>query len=233
MRHTVVAAVVGVALVLLAPVRAVGGEVRLFGLGGGNTGAYSVRVASLKEAKFRNTVRQQYDFSCGSAALATLLTYHYGDPVTEAQAFSYMYERGDQAKIRREGFSLLDIKDYLESHGYTADGFETTLDKLEAVGVPAIVLIDESGYYHFVVIKGLQGNEVLVGDPSRGTRTIKKGQFQDMWVNRIVFVITSHHEAAAFNLASDWKSGKAPLGVAVSRDSLATMMILVRGPNDF
>jgi predicted double-glycine peptidase len=231
MKHTVLSVVV--ALVLLAPLRAMAGEVRLFGLGGGNTGSYAVRVASLKEAKFRTTVRQQYDFSCGSAALATLLTYHYSDPVTEAQAFRYMYERGDQAKIQREGFSLLDIKSYLESHGYMADGFETTLDKLETVGVPAIVLIDEGGYYHFVVIKGLQGPEVLVGDPSHGTRFIQRARFEEMWVNRIVFVITSHQEAATFNAPSDWKSGKAPLGVAVSRESLGNLMILVRGPNDF
>ena len=49
------------------------GEVPLFGLAGGNGGEYSVRVRSLKEAKFRSTVRQQYDFSCGSAALATAM----------------------------------------------------------------------------------------------------------------------------------------------------------------
>jgi len=224
---------IALALASLAPLGLVAGEVRLFGLGGANTGSYSVRVASLKEAKFRSTVRQQYDFSCGSAALATLLTYHYGDPVTEVQAFRYMYERGDQAKIQREGFSLLDIKNYLESHGYTADGFETTLDKLETVGVPAIVLIDESGYYHFVVIKGLQGKEVLVGDPSQGIRSINRTRFEEIWVNRIVFVITSHQEAARFNAVSDWKSGKAPLGLAVSRESLANVMLLIRGPNDF
>lgn len=221
------------ALVLLAPVRGLAGKVRLLGLGGGNSGEYSVRVASFKEAKFRTTVKQQYDYSCGSAALATLLTFHYGDPVTEQRAFQYMYGRGDQAKIQREGFSLLDIKNYLESHGYEADGFETTLDKLQAVGVPAIVLIDENGYHHFVVIKGLREDEVLIGDPSLGTRFIQKERFEEMWVNRIVFVITSHRETVTFNTTSDWKSGKAPLGVAVSRASLANLMILVRGPNDF
>jgi hypothetical protein len=128
---------------------------------------------------------------------------------------------------------LLDIKNYLESRGYEADGFETTLDKLQAVGVPAIVLIDENGYHHFVVIKGLREDEVLIGDPSLGTRFIQKERFEEMWVNRIVFVITSHRETVTFNTTSDWKSGKAPLGVAVSRASLANLMILVRGPNDF
>ncbi len=35
-------------------------------------------VVSVKEARFTTTQRQQFDFSCGSAAVATLLTHHYG-----------------------------------------------------------------------------------------------------------------------------------------------------------
>ncbi len=44
-------------------------------------GSYSVPVTSLKAARYRTTVPQQHDFSCGSAAVATLLTYQYGHPV--------------------------------------------------------------------------------------------------------------------------------------------------------
>ncbi len=209
------------------------GEVALFGLAGGNAGEYSVRVRSLKEAKFRSTVRQQYDFSCGSAALATLLTYHYDHPVTEAEVFQYMYARGEQAKIQREGFSLLDIKTYLEGHGYEADGFETSLDKLAEVAVPAIALINENGYQHFVVIKGLRGQEVLIGDPAMGSRILQRLRFEQMWVNSIVFIITSVRETKTFNASADWRAGKAPLGTAISRDSLASMMMFRRGRDDF
>jgi predicted double-glycine peptidase len=82
---------------------------------------YRVPVKSMKELKFSSTTRQQYDFSCGSAALATLLTYHYGYPINETVAFKAMWEIGDQAKIRREGFSLLDMQRYLASIGFKAD----------------------------------------------------------------------------------------------------------------
>ncbi|MCW5622563.1 MAG: C39 family peptidase [Burkholderiales bacterium] len=219
------------AMAAVVPVHAA--NMSLFGLAGGSNGEYSVRVRSLKEAKFRSTVRQQYDFSCGSAALATLLTYHYEHPVTETEVFQYMYARGDQAAIQREGFSLLDIKGFLEGHDYEADGFETSLDKLEEVAVPAIVLINENGYQHFVVIKGLRGNEVLIGDPSMGSRILQRPRFEAMWVNSIVFVITSVRETRTFNASADWRAGKAPLGAAISRESLANMMIFQRGPNDF
>src|SRR3546814_14224143 len=49
------------------------------------SGSYAIHVTSLKEARFKTTVPQQRDFSCGSAAVATLLTYQYGQPVTEAE----------------------------------------------------------------------------------------------------------------------------------------------------
>src|SRR5580692_10874424 len=114
-----------------------------------------MHVTSLKEARFKGTVRQQYDFSCGSAAVATLLTYQYGYPTNEATAFQQMYVNGDQPKIRREGFSLLDMKRFLGAHGFDADGFEAPLDKLEESHLSAIVLITENGYHHFVVIKGI------------------------------------------------------------------------------
>ena len=135
---------------------------------------FSVPVKSVKdmlaEIRFRSTVRQKFDYSCGSAAVATLLTYHYQRPVSEDDAIKFMYNRGDQAKIQREGFSLLDIKNYLESYGYKADGFQVPLDKLVATSTPAITLIRDNGYNHFVVVKGVRDDTVLLGDPVVGSR---------------------------------------------------------------
>src|SRR3546814_4518007 len=88
---------------------------------------------SLKEKRWTNVVRQQYDFSCGSAAVATLLTYHYEMPTDEARAFEEMFVRGDQAKIQAEGFSMLDIKQFLDRRGLQSDGFSMTLDKLAEI----------------------------------------------------------------------------------------------------
>src|SRR5215470_7501866 len=95
-------------------------------------GAYVVPTVSIKEARYSSTIRQQFDFSCGSAALSTLLTHHYQFPVTEQKVFEEMIIHGDRAKIQQEGFSLLDMKRYLEAHGFEADGFEVPLDKLES-----------------------------------------------------------------------------------------------------
>ena len=129
-------------------------------------GTLNVPVVSMKEARFSSTLRQQYDFSCGSAAVATLLTHHYGQTVSEAEVFQVMFANGNRDKIRADGFSMLDMKRYLDARGFPTIGIEASLDKLLEAKVPAITLINENGYSHFVVIKGVRADEVVIGDPS-------------------------------------------------------------------
>ena len=197
-------------------------------------GAYNVPVTSIKEGRFSATIRQQYDFSCGSAALSTLLTHHYGYAVTEDKVFEEMFALGDQAKIRVEGFSMLDMKRYLEAHGFEADGFQEPLDKLVSAGIPAIVLINEGGYNHFVVVKGLRNGRVLLGDPAGGTRAVTETTFHAAWTNQVLFVISNRQQQARFNVASDWKAApSSPLASAVGREGLGGIVIPKLGPADF
>jgi predicted double-glycine peptidase len=127
-----------------------------------------------------------------------------------------MYEEGDQAKINKEGFSLLDIKRYLERHGYKADGFRITLETLQELGVPAIVLITHNGFRHFVVVKGVTDRKVLVGDPTFGSKVIARPEFEQMW-NKMVFLVRSRKDIATkhFNSKEEWLiTGSAPLSAA-------------------
>jgi len=197
-------------------------------------GRYTVQVTSLKEARFKTTTRQQYDFSCGSAAVATLLTHHYGYPVTEQSVFEEMFARGDQAKIQKEGFSMLDMKAYLNAHQFQADGFELPLAKLLESGLPAIVLISDNGYHHFVVVKGMRDGRILIGDPSSGTRAVSRASFESIWVNKLLFVIHNKQAQAKFNDEADWLvTPKAPLTAGVSLDSLANVTLSKFGPGDY
>ena len=215
------------------------GGVASAGAGAADIGAFgsarfNVPLVSMREARFQRTLHQQYDFSCGSAAVATLLTHHYADPVTEEFVFEQMYKQGDQQKIRKEGFSLLDIKRFLASRGFLADGFQLPLDKLAEAGFPAIVLVAEKGYRHFVVVKGLNQSRVLIGDPAGGTRAMPRAGFEAIWQGRLLFVIHGHAtpsapgpeadvamQAARFNDVDDWRAApQAPLGLAISRSGL-------------
>jgi len=196
-------------------------------------GHLTIPTVSLKGARFMTTLRQQYDFSCGSAAVATLLTHHYDHKVNEAQVFQSMFERGNQEKIRREGFSMLDMKRYLEQLGFRADGIVATLDQLVDAGVPAIALVKENGYAHFVVIKGVRDGKVLLGDPATGTRVLPRATFERIWINSILLVAKNRVEIARFNQEADWRIlPRAPLARGLDRN-MVDGQLLQRGPWDY
>ncbi len=200
-------AALGAALFWASPAAA---EVRLSGEAGGN---YRVAVMSWWEIPYRTVVRQQFDFSCGSAAVATLLTYHYDKPTPERAAFAQMWKSGDQAAIRKIGFSMLDMKSYLRSAGLRAEGYRLGEKGLLRIKRPAIVLLDLKGYKHFVVVKGVHNGRVLVGDPMLGLNEYSLRDFMTIW-NGIGLAVVPEAEAAEaeFNLASDWGPwSKAPL----------------------
>lgn len=217
--------------VLVAMPAARAGMVEIPGAG---SGSFNVKTMSMKERQFRYTERQQYDFSCGSAALSTLLTHHYGDPVKEEAVYVTMWEKGDQAKIRKEGFSMLDMKRFLESRGYAADGYSSSLEKLGKVGIPAIVLIRDGAYNHFVVVKGVRNGQIAFGDPAQGARVMDQAQFERMMINRILFVINGRNSKAVFNDPKDWKvREKAPVGMASGPNDLANVTLMRRPAGDF
>lgn len=198
------------------------------------TGGVTLPITNIKQARLASTLLQKYDFSCGSAALATLLTHHYSLPVDEQTVFAEMYVHGNQAKIKQEGFSLLDMKRFLASRGFQADGFQQPLDNLLQAGIPAIVLINENGYQHFVVVKGLQSTRVLLGDPAQGTRSVSRETFEALWQTKLLFVIHNRMEAARFNLATDWRvAPRAPLGSDMARAGFAGFALQKHGPGDF
>jgi len=194
------------------------------------TGEYALPLRTIKalrqRAAFATTIRQQFDYSCGSAALATLLTHHYGRAVDEQTVFRAMYEIGDHERIKREGFSLLDMKRVLAANGYDSDGFEASLDDIVEAKVPAIALIRENGYNHFVVVKGVAGRHVLLGDPSVGARIMTRKDFEAVWQAGIFFVIRSHQDVAQFNVPAHWRvKYTPPLAMGIDRNLIGNLLL--------
>jgi hypothetical protein len=171
---------------LLTPLPVSGGDVYL-NLGGvrGNK-----PVRSLQEIRWAHTVRQRWDNSCGSAALSTILTHHYQDKTSEAVIIMSILRRTDPVKIRAKGgFSLLDLKRFVESKGYLGRGYaDLNLEELVGLGAPAIVPVVMRGYDHFVVFRGIRGNRVVLSDPAFGNVTMTVDRFLGMWKGGIGFV---------------------------------------------
>ncbi len=202
-----------------------------FVAGGGPVGTYELSVRSVVDRRFTGVIRQRYDFSCGSAALATLLRYHYDFDVAEDTAFRGMWAHGDRDQIRRLGFSLLDMKRWLGSRGIDANGYKVSLDRIAQTGVPGIALIAIKNYRHFVVVKGINRTEVLLGDPSSGVTVMPIAKFQAAW-NGIYFVLGDDQTLAKsrFNEGRQWSAySRAPVGARFS-DPVSQQALLLTAP---
>jgi len=189
---------------------AAAGSIYLDGVAVGG-GAVTLGVESYQEQKYKSTIAQQHDFSCGSAALATLLTHNYNIPVTEDTVFQDMFENGDKQVIAQSGFSLLDMKNYLTRHGLDSNGYNAPLSKLAEVRVPAIVLLNVRGYRHFVVLEGIEDGWVLLADPANGTRSEQIGVFEDEWSGIFFLILNDTDQAqASFNDPHRWAAAPRP-----------------------
>lgn len=211
---------IGAALAALALSGAppAGAQVALFDRGS----PLNVPVTTFRDIRFRTVVRQQFDYSCGSASLATLLRYHYGRDVGEAEIFKAMWDVGDQALIQKVGFSLLDMKRYLEGLGYKAEGYQIDLRELLASREPVITIIDLGDYRHFVVVKGVSEDQVLVGDPAQGLRTYGVKEFADIW--QPVILTIEQAGSPPFNREAEWRPyGAFALNEPLTDDSLASL----------
>lgn len=160
----------------------------------------SVRpVRSLLEMRRDKVVVQEWDLSCGAAALATILTYQHGDPVPEQEIAKGLMRRGEYlanpSRVQRGGgFSLLDLQRYVDRRGYAGVGYgRLALQDLIAFA-PAIVPMSLNGYDHFVVFRGVWGDRVLLADPAWGNRVMPVEGFEDAWLDfpefgRVGFVV--------------------------------------------
>lgn len=156
-------------------------------------------VRSLLEVRQSGVVIQKFDISCGAAALATILRYQHGDMVEEREvAIGLMgraeyLERPEIVRIR-QGFSLLDLKRFVDARGYEGVGYgRMDLDDLIAKA-PAIVPVSVNDYNHFVVFRGRLGNRVLIADPAFGNVTMTVEAFERAWIDygdigKVAFVV--------------------------------------------
>lgn len=149
----------------------------------GNT-AIKKEVKSVKEKKFDSMVRQTRDFSCGAAALATLMTHYFGQYTSEEEVLDAVFVNSDEETKRRiklKGVSLLDLKNYAETKGLVGTGYRMKPEDLKTLDRPAIVMIKFRDYSHFVVIKGVSKGKVYLADPAKGIWFCDLDDFGKMW----------------------------------------------------
>ncbi len=184
----ILALVMMVTVNLVNPVSSVSAADIAFGgiiPGGGNI---HKNLVSMRDLKFVDMVPQHTDFSCGAAALATILKYSYNQEITEDDVITGLMKVSDIDLVRQKGFSLLDIKNYTQSIGMRGRGYNVKPDTLEKIHIPTIVLLNYKGYKHFVVLKKATADKAYIADPALGNRIMSRTEFDADW-NGIVFAV--------------------------------------------
>ena len=157
---------------------------------GGGPITQSVVIEPYEVLKFHHIVHQAFDYSCGSAALVTILNFDLGVEVNEKKAMEGMMQFGEKEKIiARRGFSLLDMKRYLTSVGIESAGFRGELTDLLTLEHPALVPIDFGGSKHFVVLRGIRNGLAYIADPSAGNIVFSQSKFASLWDKNTFFVV--------------------------------------------
>lgn len=149
-----------------------------------------VNVKPLVEQQYRNIVHQAYDYSCGSAALTTVLNGYLGRQFDERQIMEGLLKYGEYDKIvQRRGFSLLDMKRLVTALGHPSGGYKGSFEDLKKLDHPAIVPIHYAGFKHFVVVKKYQDGRVFVADPALGNISFPEERFKNIWDNNVMFIV--------------------------------------------
>ncbi|OFE43609.1 MULTISPECIES: C39 family peptidase [Acinetobacter] len=149
-----------------------------------------VQIKPALEDQFRGIVRQAYDYSCGSAALTTLLNGYVGTQLNEQQTMSGLLRYGEYERIiERRSFSLLDMKRFVAALGMESGGYRGEFSDLVKQGQPAIVPISYAGFKHFVVYKAYKNGRVYVADPALGNISFDEERFKEVWENNTLFLI--------------------------------------------
>lgn len=153
-------------------------------------------LRSMKDLRDANVIKQQYDYSCGAAALATILRYGLGDNVTERQVLEQLFSLlppDELQSTRTQGFSLLHLQRVAQARGYRAEGFRLEPRFLSGLSGPVIVYIQPRGYRHFAVLRGISDDRVFLADPSLGNIRMPMYRFLESWLDDsgtgVIFVV--------------------------------------------
>ncbi|MEY2613921.1 MAG: hypothetical protein RL069_2733 [Planctomycetota bacterium] len=156
------------------------------------TRQFSIFVRNAKEIRTAGTVLQQRDFSCGAAALATVLNKFWGDKADETSlliAIATTLTRAELEERIKNGLTLTDLKRVCDRFGYTTVLGKLTIDKLAESKVPLIVGITVNDYDHFVVVRGADKHFVYLADPAVGRMRVPIEEFAEQWQKNAVLVV--------------------------------------------
>jgi len=155
-------------------------------------------VTSFMSLRYEVTVRQAFDFSCGGATVATLMTHHLGYPTTEVQVLDELrgrYPDTDWESLQKRGFSLEDLIWVVHRFNLEAQAAKIDPNELENLDGPVIVHLNKGTFEHFTVLRTRKGGRTFLSDPIEGAVVMSNAEFDNIYTGSALAI---------------WEKGKAP-----------------------
>lgn len=151
-----------------------------------STGRFRKEVDSLEKVKTKNVVTQDHEYTCGAAALATIMQYYFDDDVSEKDILDIIerqLSKADWVEKFASGLSFQDLINAAKSKqlGYEAEARELKITDLIKLTAPVIVPIETETFSHFVVYRGIIDDRVYLADPIAGNIRMPIDKFREQW----------------------------------------------------
>lgn len=155
-----------------------------------NTDGYA--PSSYQQMRFSATVRQSMDSTCGSAALATILTHYWGRKTDEVEIIRILADRyPDKAVWQKritDGFSFDDLAFAALVLGFETASAKVPLDQLKALNGPVIVHLDKGKFQHFSVLRRASGDVFYLADPTVGQMGMERSDFERQYTGHAMAI---------------------------------------------
>lgn len=137
--------------------------------------SFANSITPYRTLRYEGTIGQTSYYTCGPAAVATLLVHYYGQATTENEILELSEKAmaGSDKKPEERGITALALRQALGSKGIRARGMRLTLESLtdyfQKGGLPIILHVTKP-QMHYVLAVGTVGDWVVLADPSWGRR---------------------------------------------------------------
>lgn len=146
-------------------------------------------IKSWIEFKNDKLIRQRYDYSCGSAALATLLSNYYDADISELMILESVLEakgvEEEPSELENQkglnGLSFYELSQYASTQGFKAIGIALGMQELKKLQIPVIVFVKIRKQEHFTVLKKMDERYAYLADPSFGNIRVNHAKFEEMF----------------------------------------------------
>jgi uncharacterized protein len=168
------------------------------------------RPTSYAAMRFEATVPQNADFTCGAASIATLLTYYWGTPTTEAAALATLKHRYTEAEIKsigEHGLSFDDLIFMSNKLGFVAQGAKVSLDQLANLSGPVIAHLDKGAFQHFVVLQRVGESVYYIADPIVGQLAMSADEFGTQYTGNALAIWKADADLPSHSMLTNPRDG--------------------------